>query len=313
MELTNNEISLEDLKKEIRNKNSNLRKAAKEKNDEFYTLLEDIEKEVKHYRKQFKGKVVYCNCDDPEWSNFYKYFSINFDYLGLKKVVSTHYEQDGSSSYKLELLKQGEVVRTELKGNGDFRSEECIEILKESDVVVSNPPFSLFREYVSQLMEYDKKFLIVGNNNAITYKETFGFIKENKLWQGVNPRGMDFILPNGEKKNVNANWWTNMENEKRNGEIILVRQYKGNELEYPKYDNYNAIEISKVKDIPLDYDGYMGVPITFMDKYNPNQFKILGIMNTGEENKGIRYENTPHGRPVINGVEKYLRILIKKI
>lgn len=313
MELTNNEISLEDLKKEIRNKNSNLRKAAKEKNDEFYTLLEDIEKEVKHYRKQFKGKVVYCNCDDPEWSNFYKYFSINFDYLGLKKVVSTHYEQDGSSSYKLELLKQGEVVRTELKGNGDFRSEECIEILKESDVVVSNPPFSLFREYVSQLMEYDKKFLIVGNNNAITYKETFGFIKENKLWQGVNPRGMDFILPNGEKKNVNANWWTNMENEKRNGEIILVKQYKGNELEYPKYDNYNAIEISKVKDIPLDYDGYMGVPITFMDKYNPNQFKILGIMNTGEENKGIRYENTPHGRPVINGVEKYLRILIKKI
>lgn len=313
MELTNNEISLEDLKKEIRNKNSNLRKAAKEKNDEFYTLLEDIEKEVKHYRKQFKGKVVYCNCDDPEWSNFYKYFSINFDYLGLKKVVSTHYEQDGSSSYKLELLKQGEVVRTELKGNGDFRSEECIEILKESDIVVSNPPFSLFREYVSQLMEYDKKFLIVGNNNAITYKETFGFIKENKLWQGVNPRGMDFILPNGEKKNVNANWWTNMENEKRNGEIILVKQYKGNELEYPKYDNYNAIEISKVKDIPLDYDGYMGVPITFMDKYNPNQFKILGIMNTGEENKGIRYENTPHGRPVINGVEKYLRILIKKI
>lgn len=289
-------------------KTTNLQQAKKQKNDEFYTQLSDIEKEVKNYKKYFKDKVVYCNCDDPEWSNFFKYFTNAFEFLGLKKVITTHYEKDGEESYKLELDSQGKVIKTPLKGDGDFRSEECIEILKEADIVITNPPFSLFREYVGQLIEYDKKFLIIGNNNAITYKDTFQFIKNNQLWQGITPRGMNFILKNGDIKSVNANWWTNLEHKKRNEKFILFKTYKENEYYYPKYDNCDAIEVSKTKEIPIDYEGVMGVPITFMDKYNPEQFLILGLdhysLNNNEENW--------RGRgPDLNGKAIYRRLLIK--
>ncbi len=299
--------------------NSNLRKAAKVKNDEFYTQLTDIEKELRHYKEHFKNKVIFCNCDDPKESNFFKYFALNFKFLGLKKLISTHYNK-GEKSYKLEVtndinndgvINLDDAVKIDLKSDGDFRSDECIEILKEADIIVTNPPFSLFREYIAQLMDYDKKFLILGNINTISYKESFEFIKSNKLWLGYNTVRW-FITPSGELyETARTFWYTNLDIRKRHEDIILYKTYKNNELDYPKYDNYNAIEVSKTKEIPIDYNGYIGVPITFMDKYNPEQFEILGIMNTGEENKGIRYQDTPHGRPIINGVEKYLRILIR--
>ena len=301
-------------------KNSNLRKAKVEKNDEFYTELSDIEKELGHYKKHFKNKVVFCNCDDPEWSNFWTFFALNFEFFGLKKLVATHYEFD-KPSYKLEIVKDvnkdGKInkldtIKTPLKQNGDFRSDESIAILKEADIVVTNPPFSLFREYIDLLVQHKKKFLVVGNMNAITYKETFKLIKESKIWLGIN-NVKNFIKPDGTLQSFgNINWFTNLEHKKRNEEIISYKTYKGNEKDYPKYDNYDAINVDKVVDIPSDYYGHIGVPITFLSKYNPNQFELLGIMNTGEENRGIRYENTPHGRPIINGIEKYLRILIKR-
>ncbi|OIP54965.1 MAG: modification methylase [Helicobacteraceae bacterium CG2_30_36_10] len=313
--------------------NSNLRKANKEKNDEFYTQLPDIERELFHYKEHFKGKTIFCNCDDPEESNFFRYFALNFEKLGLTKVITTHFEKD-KSSYKLELehdlnddgrINELDRFKTPFKQNGDFRSPESIEILKSCDIVVTNPPFSLFREYVAQLIEYDKKFVIIGSLNAITYKEIFSLIKENKLWIGYGFLGGNayFKTPatkefasgvyseeTGLVKFRNVTWFTNLEIQKRHEEMTLFRKY--HESEYLKYDNHEAINVDKIKDIPDDFDGVMGVPITFLDKYNPNQFELLGIMNTGEENKGIRYENTPHGRPIINGVEKYLRILIKR-
>lgn len=260
--------------------NSSLHAAKRAKNDEFYTQLSDIEKELRHYKQHFKGKVVFCNCDDPEWSNFWKYFTLNFEHLGLAKLVATHYAQ-GEPSYKLEYFGVGQPpVQTPLIGDGDFRSDECVELLKEADVVVTNPPFSLFREYVAQLVEHQKQFLIIGNNNAITYKEIFKHIKENRLWLGVSPRSMQFKQPDGSLKDVNACWFTNLPHQKRNEELILFRTYAGNENLYPKYDNYDAIEVSKVTDIPVDYAGVMGVPITFLDKYNPEQFEIVGISKT---------------------------------
>lgn len=290
--------------------NSSLRVAARVKNDEFYTQLTDIEKELRHYKDHLRGKVVFCNCDDPEWSNFWKYFTLNFNHLGLSKVVATHYAP-GEPSYKLEYFGDGKEVKTTLSGDGDFRSAECVELLWEADVVVTNPPFSLFREYMAQLVEHDKKFLIIGNNNALTYKEVFRLVKDNRLWLGVSPRSMKFRMPDGAMKDVNACWFTNMSHLKRNEKLIVFKSYSGNEESYPKYDNYDAIDVSKVVDIPADFSGVMGVPITFMDKYNPEQFEILGIMNTGEENPGIRLPGTPHGRPVIRGRELYLRILVR--
>jgi hypothetical protein len=300
--------------------NKNLRKANKAKNDDFYTQLTDIEKELGHYREYFKGKVIFCNCDDPEESHFWKFFSLGFEFLGLKKLISTHYETD-KPSYKLEItadingdgkINRFDTTKTPLKQNGDFRSPECIEILKEADIVITNPPFSLFREYVAQLVEYDKKFIIIGNQNAITYKEIFKLIKENKIWLGhTYPK--TFIKPDESTQTFgNISWFTNLEIKKRHEDLIIYKKYYGSEAEYPKYDNYDAINVDKTKDIPCDYDGFMGVPITFLDKYNPEQFELLGIMNTGEKNIGIRYEKTLHGRPIINSVEKYLRILIKK-
>lgn len=314
------------------NNNKALSAANKAKKDEFYTQLSDIENELRHYKEHFKGKTVLCNCDDPYESNFFKYFAINFNHLGLKKLICTCYAgspvvytqlsffgeeeaigkpQSEKKPYKIEitevkdmnddgavdltdielLLKSVDGQPTLLKGNGDFRSEECIELLKQADIVVTNPPFSLFREYVAQLIEYDKKFIIIGNQNAITYKEIFPLLKDNKIWIGYKFGDMAFTVPdtyeeratrfwideNGQKWRSLGNicWYTNLDIQKRHENLILYKSYTSEE--YPHYDNYDAIEVSKTADIPCDYDGVMGVPITFMDKYNPEQFEILGI------------------------------------
>ena len=323
-------------------KNNNLHNAKKAKNDEFYTRLEDIEKEMCHYREHFRGKVIYCNCDDPKESNFFKFFSLQFEFLGLKKLISTGYKENGHGvAYIYEgdknennLPDDSEIRTYELQGNGDFRSEECIEFLKEADVVVTNPPFSLFREYVSQLVEYGKKFLIIGNKNAITYKEIFPLIKENKLWLGVYSPS-EYILPNGEKtKSVSGlcRWFTNLEHDHRNRPLDLTQRY--DPRYYPKYDNYDCIECSKVMDIPRDYDGVIGVPITFLDKYCPTQFRIVGSADadiTPKNWKGMTKEfvklyyeqgNTGSYKEgnrlcslIDNGIAKvpYKRILIQKI
>ena len=279
------------------------------KNDEFYTQITDIEKEILHYKDQLKDKIIFCNCDDPEWSNFWKYFYTNFEHLELKKLISTHYESD-KTSYKLECYKNEEGILTvnklPLEMNGDFRSPESIELLKECDIVITNPPFSLFREYVSQLITYEKKFLIIGNYNAVTYKETFPLIKDNKIWLGMNyPK--EFTQPDGSiKKFGNIAWFTNLPNKKRNEELILYKNYTPEY--YPFYDNYSAINVNKVNEIPCDYSEEIGVPITFIDKFNPNQFEIIGLdVNLVKEltGKGSRF--------ITNGNILYARIIIKKL
>ncbi len=298
--------------------NSNLRAAARAKKDEFYTQLSDIENELRHYRQHFRDKVVYCNCDDPTVSNFYRFFHLNFEFLGLKKLITTCYknqQRDIFSQHNVEQAIGIEYAGDEpqvfhLKGDGDFRSQECIEILEQADVVVTNPPFSLFRKYVAQLIEYDKHFLIIGNMNALTYKEIFPLIQSNQIWMGVYRGVMNFVTPENKiSKMGNARWYTNLDYPQRHEDLILYKRYS--QEEYPKYDNYDAINVSKTDEIPEDYAGAMGVPISFLDKHNPGQFELLGIMNTGEENIGIRYPNTPHGRPIINGKEIYLRVLIR--
>ncbi len=289
-------------------KNTNLNKAKTAKNDEFYTQLSDIEKELGHYKEHFKDKIVFCNCDDPEESNFWFYFAQNFQFLGLKKLISTHYETD-KPSYKLEIVKDVnadgkinnlDVIKTPLIQNGDFRSNECIELLKECDIVVTNPPFSLFREFVAQLVEYDKKFLIIGSQNAITYKETFELIKNNKVWVGYTfPK--EFKQPDDSfKKFGNICWFTNIDVKKRHEDLVLYRKYIPDQ--YPKYDNYDAINVDKTVDIPMDYAGVMGVPISFMDKYNPDQFEIIG------NEYDLKIEK---GRGYINGKRMYSRIFIR--
>ena len=319
-------------------KNTNLHSAKKAKNDEFYTQLSDIEKEMAHYKDFFKGKIVYCNCDDARESNFFKFFSNNFESLGLKKLITTGYKADGKG---VKLVYEGdkngnfmvddtEVVMTELEGSGDFRSEECIELLKECDVVVTNPPFSLFREYVAQLMEYGKKFIIIGNGNAVTYKEIFPYIKNNELWLGNKSfsGGMDFIAGENydsakckhpkydNKGNIIINvmmcvWFTNIPHTKRNTPLDLYRKYSNED--YPKYDNYNAIEVSKVTDIPMDYDGAMGVPITFLDKYCPTQFEIVGITENADYLKPLYLDGCEkYDRPYVNGKRMYSRLLIRR-
>ena len=347
------------------NKNLNAAKVAKK--DEFYTQLEDIERELQHYWQHFRGKTVLCNCDDPYESNFFKYFASRFNQLGLKKLICTCYngssiqgselalfpewkeeeEEPKRIAHKLVitevkdmngdgavdmtdveiLIKNDKNVLTQLQ-TGDFRSEECIELLREADIVVTNPPFSLFREYVAQLMEYEKKFLIVGNVNAISYKEIFPLIRDNKLWLGpsitsgdrkfrvpedyalnaagcgIDEKGIRFIRVKG------VRWFTNLDHKKRHESFDLVCRYSPEE--YPHYDNYDAIEVGKTIDIPCDYSGVMGVPITFLDKYNPEQFEIIGIT---ENNKtlapywisgAIKYD-----RPYIKGKRMYPRLLIR--
>lgn len=280
--------------------NKNLHAANKAKNDEFYTQLTDIEKELLNYKENFKDKIVFCNCDDPEYSNFWKFFSLKFDYLQLKKLIATHYETE-KTSYKLEMYRDEAGVHTEiktLKQNGDFRSPECIGLLQKSDIVVTNPPFSLFREYVAQLMEYDKKFLIIGNMNAITYKEIFPLLKDNKIWLGASIHSGDrmFYVPDdyplratgcgidgdGRKwiRVKGVRWFTNLDNPQRHEDLFLYKEY--NKKDYPKYDNYDAINVDKTAEIPYDYDGVMGVPISFLDKYSPDQFDIVGLGNGAE-------------------------------
>lgn len=359
-----------------------LTNALKAKKDEFYTQLSDIEKEMWHYKTYFKEKVVLCNCDDPFESHFFKYFAMNFNALGLKKLIATCYagspfageelkyytDKDGQVSflpitdatpfvaesgrnpYKIEitevtdengdgaidlsdveyLIKNKHNTLTLLEGDGDFRSTECIELLQQADVVVTNPPFSLFREYVAKLIEYKKEFIIIGNQNAVTYKEIFPLIKEGKLWYGasIHSHGRDFRVPddyplnafeyrtdkNGHKYiNVKGvRWFTNIDYEKRHEKMILYKTYTSEE--YPQYDNYDAIEVSKTADIPCDYFGIMGVPITFLDKYNPDQFEIIWTTDRGGDGQldGLKKPHERFDAPVINGKGVYKRILIRR-
>ena len=284
--------------------NKNLINAKKNKNDEFFTQLPDIENELRHYQNHFKNKVVFCNCDDPSFSNFWKYFHHNFNFLKLKKLISTHYSKEGSS-YKMEYSGGNDSdcdvgIKTPLIENGDFRSQECIELLKKSDIVVTNPPFSLFREYVAQLMEYNKKFIIIGNMNALTCKEIFPLIKNSKMWLGYN-HVKEFIQKDKTlKKFGNVIWNTNCSIPKRSEKIYLTERYTPGK--YPKYDNYDAINVDKVNEIPKDYNGVMGVPISFLDKYSPNQFEIIKFRK-GNDNKDLCF----------GGIYPYCRILIRKI
>lgn len=350
--------------------NQNLNAAIKAKQDEFYTQMDDISNELKHYREHFRGKVVFCNCDDPYESNFFKYFALNFNSLGLKKLIATCY--DGSPVMGNELLLQFDTPESEPKkiaykveitevddyngdgavnladvayllqndknvlsrlhgdticgkdgkmyGPGDFRCQECVELLKQADIVCTNPPFSLFREYVAQLMKYEKKFLIIGNQNALKYKEIFPLIMHNQLWLGNKSGDMSFQVPdsyearetrywqddNGQKWRSLGNicWYTNLDHKKRHEILDFIREYSPNE--YPAYDYYPAINVNKFAEIPCDYDGVMGVPITFMDKYNPDQFEILGVLNHGCDSE------FDLAKPTINGKELYSRILIRK-
>jgi hypothetical protein len=366
---------------EKKSSNKNLHKANQAKKDEFYTQLVDIENELKHYKEQFRDKVVYCNCDDPFESNFFKYFAANFNFLKLKKLIATSFvpspiagrqlsfletaglkDKEKKEPFKIEisevkdmnsdgavgiddvklLLEQNAKTCTPLKDNGDFRSNECIELLKQADIVVTNPPFSLFREYVAQLVEYKKKFLILGNMNAITYKEIFKLIKANKLWAGygfnmsmvyASPYSNElddnrkFVVgkgydPNKYIKVPAINWYTNLDTEKRHEMIDLYKKYTAKE--YPRYDNYDAIEVSKVSDIPMDYNGAMGVPITFLNKYNPVQFEVIWIADR-QDSQGLRTKTyTINDTPNYNDLNRgpvikiegelrvvYMRILIK--
>ena len=379
--------------------NKYLHAAKKAKKDEFYTQLTDIERELQHYWPHFRGKVVLCNCDDPYESNFFKYFALRFNQLGLKKLICTCYDgspvvgtelqlpfewgdeaqSDNSQAaetiplygskraYKVEitqvddrngdgavdlcdvqeLLKNDRNAISTLKQHGDFRSQECIELLRQADIVVTNPPFSLFREYLAQLVEYDKKFLIIGHQNAVTYKEVFPLIKEDKIWLGYGFKGgaahffspyEDIATASDHKKDMirvsGVNWFTNLDHKKRHEMLDLVCRYSPEE--YPKYDNYDAINVDRTSDIPYDYDGVMGVPITFLDKYNPEQFEIVEFRK-GQDGKDLVYsklagggqsatllQNTRPSMPigglmnnpkdtVVNGKSKYARILIRRL
>ncbi len=359
-------------------KNMDLKKANKSKQDEFYTQLSDIEAEMCHYWEHFRGKVIFCNCDDPYESNFFKYFALNFSFLGLKKLIATSYSGSPIAGqqlplfaikslnvktaetrlpYKIEitevmdenadgaidlsdveyLLKNKKNTLTLLTGNGDFRSPECVELLQEADVVVTNPPFSLFREYIGQLAEYDKKFIIIGNVNAITYKEVFKLISGNKVWlgQSIHSGDREFRVPdsyplqasgfrvdeNGVKyiRVKGVRWFTNLDFKERHENITLYKNYTPEE--YPQYDNYDAIEVSKTAEIPCNYDRTMGVPITFLDKYNPDQFEIVGLANDKRDDDPIFIKGTPVHLDaqhksfvgmVLNGKATYARIIIKR-
>ena len=327
--------------------NTKLTNARKAKNDEFYTQLSDIEKEMSYYKKHFYGKKIFLNCDDPETSYFWQYFAAFFDEYQLEKLTSTHYHPT-EPTYKLEIVRGKDIngdgkmdgkdlVKTPLLGNGDFRSAECIELLDEADIVITNPPFSLFREYIALLVEHNKKFITIGNLNAITYKEIFPLLQQNKLWFGAtcfkggaayfiapqelyepekmsNPKhaymenGVFYWRVNG------VRWYTNLDIDKRHDKLPLWKDYEGNETDYPEYDNYAAIEVGKVAEIPCDYFGVMGVPVSFMDKYCPEQFRIIGadfdlagpVIVDGKEKPNPQ-------RLYVDGRRLYSRILIQRI
>lgn len=308
--------------------NEHLQKAKKTKSDEFYTQLCDIERELQHYQDCFRDKVVYCNCDDARVSNFYRYFKENFELLGLKALITSCYIEQSRNLFDnvqpekaFYHIYKGNIDTEEIhyfNGDGDFRSKECIDLLQQADVVVTNPPFSLFREFISQIVKYGKQFLVIGNVNAITYKEIFDLIQRNKAWLGVNlGRGISgFIVPdhyalygtevsfNDQGQTIIATngclWLTNLTLNQRYEDIILTKVYKGNESLYPKYDNCEGININRTQDIPSDYNGLMGVPITFLHKYNPKQFEIVRFRK-GDDGKDL----------CINGKCPYFRILIK--
>lgn len=301
-------------------KNDNLEKAKKEKNDEFYTQMIDIEKELSYYINHFRDKIIYCNCDDYQYSNFVKYFVEHFQELGIKKIIATCYKENEQGLYF-----QYDGTTPEIKNlndNGDFRSEECCHILENCDIVVTNPPFSLFKEYVQLLIKYNKQFLIIGNQNAITYRDIFLLIKNNKLWLGitmdasnrwfqvpsnymVNEKAINYKEENGKKYFFVSGvvWFTNMEHNIRNSCMTLQSIYQPDL--YPKYDNTDIIEVSRTKKIPMDYAGVMGVPITFLHKYNPNQFEIIGLVNSS------RWIGDIPCFTIINGKNIYHRFLIK--
>ena len=313
--------------------NTSLHQAKDAKNDEFYTQLADIERELNHYKEHFKDKVIYCNCDDPRESNFFHYFSYGFEHFNLKKLVAACYKSqdrdmfskhDSEKAIYLEydgdkndnrVPDPDEIGIKNFKGDGDFRNDECIELLKQADIVSTNPPFSLFREYLAQLIKYDKKFIIIGSLNALTYKDVFKLIQEDKLWLGYGfsggnayfktPHFQDFAKgvydeSTGLVKFRNVTWFTNLDIKKRHEYLMLYKRYSGNENDYPKYDNYDAINVDKVNNIPMDYEGAMGVPITFLEKYNPDQFEIIKFRK-GDDDKDLS----------IKGRYPYLRILIK--
>ena len=327
--------------------NLSLHAAHRAKKDEFYTQLSDIENELRHYRRHFAGKVVYCNCDDPRVSNFFHYFSFNFERLGLSKLITTCYknqhaelfsQHDSERAIWLEYTgdKDGnrvpdahEIGIHPLAGDGDFRSSECVELLRQADIVVTNPPFSLFREYVAQLVRFNKQFLIIGSMNAITYKQIFPLIRDNRMWYGpsISSGDREFGVPshypltaassrvdeagNRFVRVKGVRWFTNLDHRKRHEELILYKRYSPED--YPKYDNYDAINVNKTAEIPCDHEGIMGVPISFLDKYNPGQFEILGA--TESEGKGLSGElwdpRSKVAQPMIGGKRIYKRLFIR--
>ncbi len=332
---------------DMANTSRELSKARKQKKDEFYTQLADIENELRHYKEHFRGKTVLCNCDDPRVSNFFHYFAYQFEALGLKRLITTCYKNQTPDLFSqhdceraISLVYDGdkngnrvpdpeEIGIHELQGDGDFRSAECIELLMQADIVVTNPPFSLFREYITQLFAFQKKLLILGNVNAITYKEVFPLVQENKLWLGasihsgdrefgvpedyplestghrIDSQGRRFIRVKG------VRWFTNLDYNERHEELILYKNY--NPEDNPRYDNYDAIEVGKTGDIPMDYDGLMGVPITFLDKYNPAQFEIVGCSDNGAVPDQYKLPHfKKHNEPFINGQKVYKRIFIRR-
>lgn len=313
------------------NRNTVLQSAISNKKDEFYTQLSDIENELRHYRPHFKGQTVLCNCDDPRISNFFKYFALNFEVLGLKRLIATCYKNNEPDLFSMNTCEQAvyiiydgdkngnhipdpsEMEVLPLNGDGDFRSSECIELLKQADIVCTNPPFSLFREYVAQLIKYDKKFLIIGNQNAIHYREIFPLIKNNQVWLGYGfhrncahfiSRYADTAVDTDHREGMirvsGVTWFTNLEISKRHEELILYKSFTPEE--YPRYDNYDAINVDNTNSIPADYEGLMGVPITFIYKYCPEQFEIIGTST----------DSMPKGAPYLAGKRIYERIIIKK-
>ena len=323
--------------------NKLLNDARQNKKDEFYTQLSDIERELAHYKEHFRGKTVLCNCDDPRVSNFFHYFAYQFEALGLRRLITTCYKNQTPDLFSqhdceraISLVYDGdkngnrvpdpeEIGIHELQGDGDFRSPECIELLMQADIVVTNPPFSLFREYVAQLMRFDKKFIIVGHQNALTYREIFPLIVDNKIWLGYGFKGgsshfmsqyEDTATAGDHRKGMirvsGVVWFTNLEIKKRHEDLILFRNY--DPKDYPNYDNYDAIEVGKTSDIPMDYEGVMGVPITFLDKFNPDQFEIVGA--TESEGKGFSHglwkPESGIVQPMVRGERKYKRIFIRR-
>ena len=327
------------------NRNDNFNNARRDKNDEFYTQRSDIEKEMQHYESHFKGKVVYCNCDDPRESNFFFYFSRNFERLGLKKLIIACYASDDATLFSKKDSKKAvyqiytgdkngsrcpddnEIAVKKFKGDGDFRSAESIELLKDADIVVTNPPFSLFREYIAQLIEHKKKFIVVGNYGSVIYRSIWALVQANKLWLGNKPMGDDMlfnvskefaawlqqnkkegsgyrIVEGVVKGRAPATWFTNLNHKRRSDKIILVEKYK--KAAYPKYDGFDAIEVSKTKNIPADYAGAMGVPISFLSKYNPKQFELVGM-----DTDFIKESGGDSDRFYLGGKRLYVRIVIR--